>query len=88
MQYSQNVVDGIKYTKFKRYSVYDDSSRSKYLFLKNKRNMYLDYYGTYNGYVVARSGIEGADIKIYDEKIIGGVSFYNYMTLTVYDINS
>ncbi|MBO5214707.1 MAG: hypothetical protein J6B79_00775 [Clostridia bacterium] len=88
MQHSQNVVDGIKYTKFKRYYSYDDSSRSKYLFLKKKRNIHLYYYGTYNGYVVARSWIEGADIAIYDEKIIGGVSFYNYMTLTVYDINS
>ena len=88
MQYSQNVVDGIKYTKFKRYYSYDDSSRSKYLFLKKKRNIYLYYYGTYNGYVVVSSWIEGTDIAIYDEKIIGGVSFYNYMTLTVYDINS
>ena len=92
MQFSQKVEDRIKYTNFRWYYGYDDSSRSKFIFSKSKRDMHINYYGTYNGYVVATvSGKYSyviVDPYIHAEKIIGGVSFYNYMTLTVYDINS
>jgi hypothetical protein len=91
MQYSQEVVNNIKYTKFKAIHYHFDSSELKYLFFKDKKNMRIGYYGTYNGYVVARvSGKYSSvvvDPYIHDEKTIGGVTFYNYMTLTVYKIN-
>ncbi|MBR6773974.1 MAG: hypothetical protein IKM16_04850 [Clostridia bacterium] len=92
MQYSQNVVNNIKYTKFKAIHNHLDSLELKRIFFKDKKNMRIGYYGTYNGYVVATvSGKYSyviVDPYIHAEKIIGGVSFYNYMTLTVYDINS
>ena len=53
--------------------------------------MHINYYGTYNGYVVAR--VNGrvfgviVDPMIYDEKTIGGVTFYKFIQPWVYKIN-
>ncbi|MBO5215017.1 MAG: hypothetical protein J6B79_02390 [Clostridia bacterium] len=91
MQFSQKVEDRIKYTNFRWYYGYDDSSRLKFIFSKSKRDMHINYYGTYNGYVVAR--VNGrvfgviVDPMIYDEKTIGGVTFYKFIQPWVYKIN-
>lgn len=53
----------------------------------NEKNIvYFQYYGTYNGFVVARirDNLLCYDIKTYPHKIIGGVSFYDYISLEVY----
>ncbi len=46
------------------------------------------YYGTYNNYAVVfiLDDLFQYDLKFEDEKIIGGVSFYNYCGLQLYKI--
>lgn len=90
MQLSQEVMDGIKYTHFKKNNEHFDALESKYLFLKNKRNISIKYYGTYKGYIVA--GVSGGMNSTYlpvihDEKTIGGVTFYRLIEPRVYKIN-
>ena len=50
----------------------------------------FNYYGIYNGYAVAflRDRFFQYDYKFWQEKEIGGVMFYNYIGLWVYDTNS
>ncbi len=50
---------------------------------------WLGYYGTFNGYVVAFADVSFLDIsyKRYEEMVIGGVTFYKYTPLKVYDTN-
>ena len=89
MQYSQNVVNNIKYTHFNENIYADDSLRSKYLFSKNKHSISMTYYGTYNGYVVVYI-IGGPNIEDFFPKdiTIGGVTFYKFRVLKVYKVNS
>ncbi|MBO5215218.1 MAG: hypothetical protein J6B79_03430 [Clostridia bacterium] len=47
-----------------------------------------DYYGTYNGYVVAYITCTLTPTSpTQSEKTIGGVKFYNYSSITVYNLN-
>lgn len=48
------------------------------------------YYGTYNNYAVAfmQDNIQTHCLSYWDEKEIGGVTFYNYFVLLVFDLKS
>lgn len=66
----------------------------KLSFLKRYSSENLDdvtsynYYGIYNGYVVAYITSELAtNSAVTTEKTIGGVKFYNYSSITVYNLN-
>jgi hypothetical protein len=66
----------------------------KLSFLKRYSSENLDdvtsynYYGIYNGYVVAYITSELAPgFAVTTEKTIGGVKFYNYSSITVYNLN-
>ena len=49
----------------------------------------FEYFGAYNGFVVVwiLDNLYMYDLKFHDEKIIGGVSFYDYIGLSVYNTN-